>query len=359
MANRCKQNKNKTISAARASRYVFNFRLSFIWLPSGLPMFENLKLLKTTSRPEFLPANLSSLVMGLAWSLDPAQNWRVLDTALLAGLVLAVLTFVSAIGAQLNTLSDHELDSKEPRKQYLVKALDALGQGKLRRILILEFLMSLPFFIVLIIIQPKPALVLLWIFGHFLAYAYSVAPIRLKSRSWLAMISLLLALSILPVSFVYLTFSNGVMPLFVLFLAGQAMSVYAVIVPTETRDYWIDKANGVETMTVWLGLVKASILAIGLLSVGGVLMGVAFALAISVRFPVLAVFLPAIFAADFIILRSYRRLYALSKKYSSTKDDSVAGKIVELSARNPRWINLAQQSILITSLVLLAAKLLS
>ena len=322
-------------------------------------MLDNLKLLKTISRPEFLPANLSSLVMGLAWGIDPVQNWSTLETVLLAGLVLAALTFVSAIGAQLNTLSDHELDSKEPRKQYLVKALNAFGQNKLRRILVAEFLMSLPFFIVLIIIQPKPVLVSLWILGHLLAYAYSFAPIRLKSRSWLAMISLLLVLSILPVSFVYLTFSNGVMPLFLLFLAGQAMSVYAVIVPTETRDYWIGKANGVETMTVWLGLVKASILAITLLTVGGILMATAFALAISVQFPVLAVFLLAIFVADFIILRSYRTLYALSKQYSLARNDSVAERIVELSARNPRWINLAQQSILITSLVLLAAKFLA
>jgi 4-hydroxybenzoate polyprenyltransferase len=322
-------------------------------------MLEDLKLLKTVSRPEFLPANLSSLVMGLAWSVEPSQNYLVWETALLIVLALAVLIFVSAIGAQLNTLSDRELDLKEPRKQYLVKALDALGQDKLRRILIFEFLMSLPFFIVLIIIQPKPVLVVLWIFGHLLAYAYSVAPTRLKSRSWLAMLSLLLVLSILPVSFVYLTFTSEVTPLFLLFLAGQAMSVYAVIIPTETRDYWIDKANGVETMTVWLGLVKASILAIGLLSVGGVFMAVAFALAISMQFPVHAVFLLAIFVADFVILRSYKTLYALSKQYASTKDDSVAEKIVELSARNPRWINLAQQSILIVSLVLLAAKFLA
>jgi len=322
-------------------------------------MLDNLKLLKTISRPEFLPANLSSLVMGVAWSVEPSRNNLVWGTVLLIGLALAVLTFVSAIGAQLNTLSDHELDMKEPRKKYLVEALDALGQGKLKRILIAEFFMSLPFFIVLIIIEPKPVLALLWVLGHLLAYAYSFEPIRLKSRSWLAMISLLLVLSILPVSFVYFTFTDDVMPLFVVFLAGQAMSVYAVIIPTETRDYWIDKANGVETMAVWLGLVKASILAIGLLSVGGVFMAVAFALAISMQFPVLAVFLLAIFVADFVILRSYKTLYALSKQYASTKDDSVAEKIVELSARNPRWINLAQQSILIVSLVLLAAKLLA
>jgi 4-hydroxybenzoate polyprenyltransferase len=319
-------------------------------------MLSDLKLLKTVSRPEFLPANCSSLVMGLAWSVDPSLGGTIWETILLAGLVLAVLTFVSALGAQLNTLSDHELDSKEPRKQYLVRALDALGEGKLKRILILEFLVSLPFLVGLISLQPKLVLVLLWVFGHFLAYVYSVAPIRLKSRSWLAMLSLLLVLSILPVSFVYLTFTSDVMPLFLLFLVGEAMHVYAVIVPTETRDYWIDKANGVETMTVWLGLVKASILAIVLLSAGGILMGTAFALAIFTQFPALAISLLVLLVADIIILRNYRRLYGLSRQYSLTREDSTAERIVELSARNPKWINLAQLSVLVLAVALLAAK---
>lgn len=322
-------------------------------------MLSDLKLLKTVSRPEFLPANCSSLVMGLAWSLDPSLGGTIWETILLAGLVLAVLTFVSALGAQLNTLSDHELDSKEPRKQYLVRALDALGEGKLKRILILEFLVSLPFLVVLISLQPKPVLVLLWVFGHFLAYVYSVAPIRLKSRSWLAMLSLLLVLSILPVSFVYLTFASDVMPLFLLFLVGEAMHVYAVIVPTETRDYWIDKANGVKTMTVWLGLVKASVLAMVLLSVGGILMGTAFALAMLMRLPTLAVSLLVLVVADLIILRNYSTLYKLSRQYSLTRENSTAERIVELSAQNPKWINLAQLSVLVLAVALLAAKLIA
>jgi len=322
-------------------------------------MLSDLKLLKTVSRPEFLPANCSSLVMGVAWSVEPTVGGTVLETVFLAALVLAVLTFVSVIGAQLNTLSDRELDSKETRKEYLVRALDSLGQSKLKRILILELLLSLPFLVALISFQPKSILVLLWIFGHFLAYAYSVAPIRLKSRSWLAMLSLLLVLSILPVSFVYLTFSSEVMPLFLLFLVGEALHVYAVIVPTETRDYWIDKTNGVETMTVWLGLVKASAFAIVLLSAGGIFMGAAFALAMLTRFPVLAVSLLVLLVADIIILRNYRTLYKLSRQYSSSRDDSTAEKIIELSAQNPKWINLAQLSILVLAIALLAAKFLA
>lgn len=318
-------------------------------------MLKSLKLLKTVSRHEFLPANLSSLVMGLAWgiSLPVKSVWEV---AFLSGLVLAVLTFVSAIGAQLNTLSDHELDSKEPCKRYLVQALDALGKGRLKQIMMVEFLLGLAFIALLIFVQTKLVLVLLWAVGHFFAYAYSFSPLRLKCRSWMAMLSLLLVLSILPVSFVYYTFADALTPLFLLFLAGEAMNVYAVIIPTETRDYWIDKANGVKTMTVWIGLRRASVLAMVLLVAGGTFMAVSLVLTVSVTFPLLLVALLSIFGADAIILRSYWKLHALSRQYSISGDDSVAEKIVELSARNPRWINLAQQSIVILALVLIVAK---
>jgi 4-hydroxybenzoate polyprenyltransferase len=319
-------------------------------------MFNELRLLKTVSRPEFLPANLGSLVMGLAWGIDTSTNdlWR---TVSLIGLVLAVLTFVSAVGAQLNTLSDRELDSKEPRKQYLVKALSALGADRLRHILVLEFLLSLPFLALLLVFRPKPILMLLWIFGHFIAYAYSVSPLRFKCRSWLAMLSLFLVLSILPVSFVYYTFTDTLSPLFLVFLVGEALNVYAVIIPTETRDYWVDKANGVETMTVRLGLVKASVLAMVFLIVGGVLMSTAFVLVIFSSFPLLLIALAAILLADVVILRNYRRLCMLSKQHSITGDASVAEQIVELSSHNPRWINLAQQSIVILAFALIVAKL--
>jgi 4-hydroxybenzoate polyprenyltransferase len=277
----------------------------------------------------------------------------------LIGLVLAVLTFVSAVGAQLNTLSDRELDSKEPRKQYLVKALTALRPDRLKLILILEFLLSLPFLVLLLVLQPKPVLAVLWVFGHFMAYAYSSSPLRLKCRSWLAMVSLLLVLSILPVSFVYFTFTDALNPLFPLFLAGEALSVYAVIVPTETRDYWVDKANGVETMTVRLGLVKALVLAIVLLIVGGALMSTAFVLVVLYLFPLLLIALAAIVLADIVILRNYLKLYTLAKQNSLSGDVSVTEQIVKLSSHNPKWINLAQQSIVILALALMVTKFLS
>jgi 1,4-dihydroxy-2-naphthoate octaprenyltransferase len=321
-------------------------------------MFKTIRLLATVSRPEFLPANLGSLVLGLAWGVNPPLG-SVRELAILAGLSFAVITFVSAVGAQLNTLSDYELDCTDPRKERLVQAMDNLGRDRLKSIMVVEFLLSLPFLFLLLLVQPKPVLLFLWAVAHFLAYSYSAPPLRLKSRAWLAMCTLFLVLSILPILFVYYSFASTLESLFLLFLVGQAMTVYGIIIPTEIRDYWVDSAKGVETTTVWLGLVRASLFEILLLSVGGVLMGTAFILKLIYDLqPQLTAFLLVIATADGIVLRKYMRLYSLSKDYASSEENSVAQEIVELAAHNPQWITLVSQAIVFMSLILLAGKFL-
>lgn len=193
-----------------------------------------------------------------------------------------------------------------------------------------------------------------------MAYAYSAPPLRLKSQAWLAVITLLIVLSILPVSFVYHTFTLKLDPFFLIFLSGQALTVYGVIVPAEIRDYFRDKAMGVETMTVRLGFVKASLFSMVLLSAGGILCGTGFLLRlVHGSYQALTVFLLVMAVAYFHVLRKYNRLYFLSKKYITSEDQSSIAEVIErLSAHNPKWITLITQTIVFMSLVLLVGKLL-
>jgi len=323
-------------------------------------MLKTIRLLAIVSRPEFLPANLASLVIGFSWAFNPPLvfTW---ELVILVALSFATITAVSAFGAQINTMSDYELDSKDERKERLVQAMDGLRRSTVKKSVFIEFLLSLVFVSLLLQIQWKPVLLFLWMAGFFLAYAYSAPPLRLKSRSWLALCALLLVLCFLPILFVYYTMTSGLDPLFLFFLVGQAMTVYAILIPTEIRDYFGDKAMGVETMTVRLGLVKASLLGMVLLSAGGILSGTAFfiKLAFGLSQPMLSVFLLAMAVADYIVLREYKRLYSLSKEYiSSKRQGSIAQDITNLSARNPKWITLVSQAVVFMSIMLLVGKFL-
>ena len=322
-------------------------------------MSKTAKLLLTVGRPEFLPANSASLIIGIAWGLTLPLDW-------IGGLVIplilayATITFVAAFAAHINTLSDYQLDVKDETKTNLVNAMNKLGARKLKQFMVVELSLSLLPLALLIILQSKPALLILWIAAVFLAFAYSSPPLRLKSHSYLAVITLMIVLSILPITFVTYVFTTTITFPFWIFLAGQAMTVYAVIIPAEIRDYFVDKARGVVTMTVKLGLRNAAILEIALLGIGGILCAAGFALEFTAEsLSMLIAFLLIVAAAYSFILSKYLKLYKFSKKFESTEDKSATEQeIIHIAAENPRWITLVTQSIVAISLVLLISKFL-
>jgi len=321
-------------------------------------MFERLKQLGAVSRAEFILPNLGSLILGLAWGAN-----RTIDlTSLIILLVLSFSTInlSSVIGAQMNTYYDYELDMKDERRKLLVLAEESFGRSRLRLAFIVEFVCAFVLVSVFTVTRGKPILFILWGLGIFLGWAYSATPLRLKSRSWLAPASLFLVLAVFPVLFAYFSFTSTVEPLFLMSLAGLTLTVYGVIIPTETRDYFGDKAMHVETLTVHLGLVTASFLGIVFLSTGAILTVTSFLLKFMYDgHLILALFLLSIPVAVLIVLRNFRKLYILSKKFVRNGEQrSCADEIVALSANNPRWIMLVTQTYSFISVLLLVSKFL-
>jgi len=319
-------------------------------------MFENLKLLGIVSRAEFLLPNLGSLIMGLAWGATPTLDLT--SSVILLVLSFTIINLSSAIGAQINTYCDYELDSRDNSKKQLVQAMDSFGRNRLRGLLIIEFLSALILVSLFSLTQGKPVLLLMWVVGISLGWAYSAPPLRLKARSSLAPATLVLVLAVFPVLFAYCSFASTIDPPFLLSLSGLALTVYGVIIPTEIRDYFGDKAMGIETMTVRLGLVKASLLGIVLLTAGAILIGTAFFLEWAYgQQSWLSVFLLAIPVVVLFVLRKFKKLYTLSKEHMSSKSQScIAEDIVSLSAHNPQWIMVVTQTYSLISIILLISK---
>jgi 4-hydroxybenzoate polyprenyltransferase len=320
--------------------------------------FKTIKSLATISRAEFLLPNLGSLIMGLAWGATPSTT--IGDLAVTIVLSFTIINLSSAVGAQANTLSDRELDSGDERKRLLVEATDSFGTNRLKRVLIIEFILTLILVSTFTYIQQKPVLMLLWIAGISLGCGYSLKPTRLKSRKWLAPISLILVLAFFPVLFAYYSFTSELNPFFLVSLTGLALAVYGVIIPTETRDYFGDKAMGIETFTVTLGLVKASILATILLAAGATLMLIGYLLQFTYSHHLmLSIVLITIPIATSYVLKQFSKLNSMSKEYERSNDrDTYREKIVELSAHNPQWIMIITQTYSAISIILLLSKFL-
>ncbi len=321
-------------------------------------MRKALKSLTIVSRSEFLPANLAQLAIGVAWSINPALglSWGMGVVLLLSFLAI---TMVAAWGAQVNTLYDYEEDSRDERKTELVQAKEYLGTRKLKGFIVLEFALSLVFLLLLIFLQGNLILLFIWVIGSFITFTYSAPPIRLKSRSWLQVLGIFFVLSILPLLFVYYTFTSVFDLLILLFIAGHTLTIYSIIIPAEIRDYYGDKALDIKTMTVRIGLVKASLASIVMLSVGGLLTGIAYFLRLFELNPILTVSLIVMAIIDIIILRQYKQLYSLTKEYEASQtSDTIAQKIVSLSARNPKWITLVTQASVLVAIIFLVGKFL-
>lgn len=321
-------------------------------------MFEKVKLVGIISRSEFILPNLGSLIMGLAWGVSSTMD--IAGLVVLLVISFTVINLSSAIGAQVNTYCDHELDSRDERKKQLVEAMDSFGRNRLKGLIVAEFSITAILVSLFTVILGKPILLVMWLIGILLGWAYSAPPLRLKARSWIAPVVLILVLAVFPVLFAYFAFAVVVESLFLLSLAGLASTVYGVIVPTEIRDYFGDKEMGIITMTVRLGLVKASLLGIGLLVIGAIFTETAF----FIRFfcedrPLLIVFLLPILVAVLYVLAKFRELYLLSKEYArSGGQSSVSDRILNLSANNPRWIMMVTQAYSLVSIVLLVSKFL-
>jgi len=106
-----------------------------------------------------------------------------------------------------------------------VEALDRFGHHKLKQVLIVELAVTLALVVMFMLVKARPVLLLLWIVGISLGCLYSAPPLRIKSRSWLAPVTLILVLAVFPILFAYFTFTSELNPLFLLALAGLASTV--------------------------------------------------------------------------------------------------------------------------------------
>jgi 4-hydroxybenzoate polyprenyltransferase len=321
-------------------------------------MFRTPRVLAVVSRLEFLPGSISFFVVGLAWSISPPMSF--FEVTISSILVFAIIVLSTIIGFQVNTIFDDDLDRRDDRKARLVQALADLGIGRLKLLIVIETAFGFVFVLLLSLYSGKPALLFMWLVGIFLAFAYSVPPLRLKSRSWLALTALFLSVCVLPLLFTFYTFASEFDPYFLVLLGGQALGAYSTILATEIRDYFEDKEYGIKSLTVRIGLVRVSFLSILLLATGGTLTGIAFfAKLSSIIQPALSVFLITIAIADLFVLRKLVALHSLSKAYEYSKNQRfVSQEIKRVANYSPQWVILVSQTSVFMSLILIVGKFL-
>jgi 4-hydroxybenzoate polyprenyltransferase len=317
-------------------------------------MINNLKVI---TRVEFIPANSASVIIGFAWAIGMHETLGLGSIGFLIFLFF-VLSSVGTLGAHWNSYSDYELDKDDPLKKELHSSLFEVGKVKLLKLIWFEVFLSALIFIVFWLNHPNWTLIIIWLTAIILAFTYSMPPFRFKARGILAFISLCMVLSILPVLFVYLSTNPNLSTGFLTFLLGHTLIIYSLIIPTEIRDYFVDESHNVRTMTVWLGLKRASTLALVLLLVGTVLVVGSYSTSdLFSLHPLMFIFLFIIIAANGIVFTKFLKL----RKYiflSNDKSQAFIKNAIELAADNPKWITISSMGSLSVAIITILGKLL-
>jgi 1,4-dihydroxy-2-naphthoate octaprenyltransferase len=319
-------------------------------------MRSKIKNLVPITRVEFIPANSASVLIGFAWAIDRGYVFNQKSIGLLFALFV-VLSAVGTLGAHWNSYSDQELDADDPTKAKLHKSLTEFGKKTLKNVIWIEFILATAIFLVFWFYHQSWFLLGIWLTAIFLAFAYSMPPIRFKAKGILAFITLCLVLSILPILFIHLTINQSVSGDLLTFLIGHTLVIYSLIIPTEIRDYEVDKNHQISTMTVWLGLKNTIVFAQMLMAVGTILIVIGYLVSGYVwQAPILLASMLIILGCNgyvFVNLNQLRKLIYISQK----DEDNPIKKVWELAENNPKWITISSVGSMLAAFAMVVVKI--
>ncbi|PYG88028.1 UbiA prenyltransferase family protein [Ruminiclostridium sufflavum DSM 19573] len=230
--------------------------------------FEKLKAFLVVNRFEFTPVSEGIILSFMILNLGSFKELISIPV------ILAFITYNIATywGGAINVYFDYNFDKKSPTKVRLTKAIDVLGKPFVRKMLVVEFLLfSLSGFLLSYFTKNYNLLILL-IIGTFFTMAYSIEPLRFKRRGILNSISLFLIIMFLPPLYGWLTLNSSLsVPVFLMIL-GLAFVQYGNGLYYTAADYTEDKADGIITPPVQMGVLKAVKVSLLLVMLGGILL---------------------------------------------------------------------------------------
>jgi 4-hydroxybenzoate polyprenyltransferase len=215
-------------------------------------------------RMEFYVVELTIFSMPVLVAARTIQD--IFSLVVLEGLILFFIIY--AMGDIINCLVDRDLDATY--KTRLSNAVFGLGVENVRNIVIVSGVLSLALAIHLSLVTGRWSILALVLIGMFLGIQYSMGPFFFKSRGILHLVCLWLLLYFLPMLCSSLFVQDGITMQIVALAAAYATVEMGIILVNTSEDLPEDRAMGVRTTTVALGLSRTIMLATGMVIVGGI-----------------------------------------------------------------------------------------
>jgi alpha-ketoglutarate-dependent taurine dioxygenase/4-hydroxybenzoate polyprenyltransferase len=307
----------------------------------------SLKHSLTIRRKEFFVAELPIFLIPLFLSV---QSWGdFLQPALWVGLAALVLLF--NIGDMINCLSDYELDAIY--KSHLSNAVYELGKRNVKWQIAISAFIALGLTVLASALSDQLYLIPVTLIGLLIGLQYSAKPFKFKSRGLWQLLCLWGIIFSGPMAYTAVVAGGSPSALLLCIFSTFGFHQMGIIMLNTAEDFTEDKAAGLRTIIVFLGLHNAMKFAIGLVLLSGLALQVLLSLELYSRdasgFWYAGI---SIFTLGWIkILKEYIPIV----RQMQGKNEEEATKVIKKNGMKvPEWLKIgAYAALVVVSLVLL------
>lgn len=294
----------------------------------------------TIRRKEFFVAELPIFLIPLLTSINSWTDF--LQPTLYLGLAAIILLF--NIGDMINCYADYKLDSIY--KSHLSNAVYELGKKNVKVQIILSGIFALLFTCFIAIQTERTYLIPITIVGIFIGLQYSIPPFKFKSKGILQLICLWAILFFGPMLYTAII-TNGFPNLIHLCLFSfYGLHQMGIIMLNTAEDYTEDKASGLNTIIIRLGLHRSLNFAFRLVIISGLFLQllIAYSLYSSQAAGYLYLSIGIFTLGWLIIVKEYK---IIIDKINSQDEDKAIEEIKKNGMKVPRWLKIGAYSLLI------------
>lgn len=304
----------------------------------------------TIRRKEFFVAELPIFLIPLLLSIG---SWGSFANPLLyVGLAAIILLF--NVGDMINCYADYELDAIY--KSHLSNAVYELGKDHVRTQIILSAAGGLLLTIVVAILSKQLYLIPLTIAGGFIGLQYSIRPFHFKSKGVWQLLCLWGIIFFGPMLYTAIITAGFPGWTQLLVITAYGFHQMGIIMLNTAEDYTEDKAYGLKTIIVQLGLHRAMRFALALVILSGIAMQLLMAYLFHTEGAAWWLYLSiVVFTAGWIkIITAYRRIVS---RLNSMDEEAAVKEIKKNGMKVPEWLKTGAYTFLAVVLVYFLARI--
>lgn len=238
-------------------------RINLLHRPAKMSVLRFIDNCLTIRRKEFFIAELPIFLIALLLNVSSWQSFNNLNLYL--GLAAIIMLF--NIGDMINCYADYKLDSIF--KSHLSNAVYELGKRNVMVQIVLSGILGMAFTVIVAIRSGQQYLIPITLAGAFIGLQYSIKPFKFKSGGiWqiLCLWGIIFFGPMLYTAIITKGFPDWVQLLIFSFYGFHQMGI---ILLNTAEDYTEDKAIGLRTIIIYLGLHRAMNFALGLVIFSG------------------------------------------------------------------------------------------